>query len=332
MKSLIIFAAFGIAYGVVLQRSGFCFAKAGFELFLLRSRDAFNGVISGLVVATLGFAVVTAVRAHAGLEPKSHLLVMPLGVGTAIGAVLFGVGMSLAGMCAAGTLQRLGEGYLVAWISLLGIIVGAALDPFSAFVPEHWKTQSSGLWLGERAGALTAGALAVLALVCVWLAVMRSQGAALRWRGVAWRSLITPTIAGGVVLGLLNAAQAAFAAPWTVAYPLAVVRPALSGTLSRSVLHEAFPLLVLDAGLVIGSLIASVRADGVQIRMPRRWRDVAVALIGGVLMGWGIQLGRGCSIGGMFSAIPSLSASALLFAPSLFFGAWIGNQVIRRLA
>lgn len=330
VKLLIVFAAFGFAYGVVLQRSGFCFAKAGFELFLLRSRDAFNGVMAGLVVATLGFAVVSALRVQAGLDAKTHLLVIPFGAGTVVGATLFGMGMSLAGMCAAGTLQRIGEGYLVAWFTLLGIVAGAALDPFAAFLPESWRTQSQGVWLGDRFGALPAAGVAVLALLCVWLAVMKTQGAAIRWPARSWRSLISPAIAGGIALGLIDTAQVAFATPWTVAYPLALVRPALAGALSQSAWQAALPLLTLDAGLVLGSLASSAHATRARVRLPRRGRDVARALIGGVLMGWGIQLARGCGIGGAFSAIPSLSASAWLFLPSLFFGAWIGSRIIRR--
>jgi len=331
VESLIIFAAFGFAYGVVLQRSGFCFARAGFELFLLRSRDAFNGVMAGLVVATVGFTAVTAVRGSLGMEPTAHLLLLPLGAGTLLGGILFGIGMTLAGMCAAGTLQRLGEGYLIAWFTLIGAIVGAALDPFSALIPHEWRLQlPRGLWLGREMGAIGGGIAAVAALFLIWLAVARSQDGGKPGKRRASPALLTPAVIGGALLGLINTLQMAVATPWTVTYPLALVHAATAHELSGIAVHRAAPLIALDLGLILGSLIASAR-NRVRVKAPRHFREVAAALIGGALMAWGVQFAKGCSIGGVFSAVPSLSIGGWLFFPSLFFGAWIGTRVVRTL-
>ena len=332
MELLVIFAAFGLAYGVVLQQSGFCFARAGFELFLLRSRDAFSGVMAGLVVATLGFSAVTAVRAARGLEPAAHLLILPVGLGTLLGGMLFGLGMTLAGMCAAGTLQRLGEGYLIAWFTLAGAIAGAALDPFRAFLPPAWTMQlPRGLWLGTHLGAIGGGIAGAIALSLIWLGIARSQDRARPAKRVfSLRGALTPTVIGGALLGLINTVQMAVVTPWTVMYPLSLVSSAATDAVTRSGLHRGAPFLMLDLGLIVGSLIASARG-GLRLRRPRRWQEIASALIGGALMAWGVQLGKGCTIGGVFSALPSLSLSGWLFLPSLFFGAWIGSQVVRRL-
>jgi hypothetical protein len=330
VESLIVFAGFGLAYGIVLQRSGFCFARAGFELFLLRSRDAFNGVMAGLVVATVGFTVVAAVRGSLGRDPTAHLLLLPLGAGTLLGGILFGAGMTLAGMCAAGTLQRLGEGYLVAWFTFTGAIVGAVLDPFSAFRPGKWTLQlPGGLWLGRQIGVIGGGVAAVAALLLIWLVVARSQDAGKRRKRGASRALLTPTVIGGALLGLINTVQMAVVTPWTVTYPLAAVQAAAAHELSAAAVHRAAPYIALDLGLVLGALVASARS-GLRMKVPRRLREVVTALIGGALMAWGVQLAKGCSIGGVFSAVPSLSIGGWLFFPSLFLGAWIGSQVVRR--
>ena len=42
-----------------------------------------------------------------------------------VGAVLFGIGMVIAGGCASGTLMRVGEGFLMQVISLVFFIVGS---------------------------------------------------------------------------------------------------------------------------------------------------------------------------------------------------------------
>ncbi len=173
---MILFALFGIAYGVVLQRSGFCFARAGFELFLLRTREAVNGVMAALLVTTIGFGAVTLVKDHLGLADSNHLLLLPVGLSTVLGAVLFGLGMMLAGMCAAGTLQRTGEGYASAWAVLVGILLGAALDPFAPLrgaVPALAGVELSlTQWMHPGLGFL----LTVAALLLLWAALSRRSG------------------------------------------------------------------------------------------------------------------------------------------------------------
>lgn len=329
--TVLLFGAFGLAYGAVLQRSGFCFAHTGFELFLLRRREAINGVLAGLLTATAGFAVVSALRADA----TDHLLIIPVGVGTALGGALFGVGMTLAGMCASGTLQRIGEGYSLALLALLGIVAGAALDPFRALLPRAWQTPIPGLWLGRFVGPIGGGLLTVLLLALLWAGLNgkltgKSSSEDEAAIGIALPR-VPPQVIGGAVLGLLNTAQMAAAGPWTVGYPLSLVGPALARTVSWSAVAAAAPPLVLNAGIVLGALLVCARGEGLRWRRPRRLGPAVTALAGGVLMGWGTQLAHGCTIGGAFSAIPSLSLSGWIFLPALVLGAWAGTQVVRRV-
>jgi hypothetical protein len=320
--ALAVFAAFGLLYGIVLQRSGFCFARAALELFLLRSRDALDGVLAGLAAGTIGFAAVAAVRAHLGLTTSDHLLLLPLGLGTLIGAAMFGLGMSLAGMCIVGSLLRLGEGYLIGALALLGAVVGAALDPFRAFLPPSLGAPLPGRTIAASLGLPAATLATLLLLALIWWIAGRSVGAT---RRVA----LTPTIIGGVLLAALNTAQMAWHQPWTVAYPLGVVVSAASGTAGFS-LHHAMPLLTLDLGVVLGAAGSALAARDLRLRWPRQRGQVLLSLGGGVLMGWGVQLAHGCNIGGLFSALPSLSLSAWLFLPGLFAGAWLGSLILRR--
>jgi hypothetical protein len=321
--ALAVFAAFGLLYGIVLQRSGFCFARAAAELFLLRSRDALDGVLAGLAAGTIGFAAVAAVRVHLGLTTSDHLLLLPLGLGTLIGAAMFGLGMSLAGMCIVGSLLRLGEGYLIGALALLGAVVGAALDPFRAFLPRPFASPLPGRSIADSLG-LPAAALLTLAA----LALLK-QVTNLRSRRPSLRLQLTPAVIGGVLLATLNTAQMAWHQPWTVAYPLGVVAAAATGTAGFS-LHHAMPLLTLDLGVVIGAASSALFARDLRLRWPRQRGQVLLSLGGGVLMGWGVQLAHGCNIGGLFSALPSLSLSAWLFLPGLFAGAWLGSLILRR--
>ncbi len=325
LVALLAHGLLGLAYGVVLQRSGFCFARVTFELFLLRSRDALNGVLAGLAVATVGFAAVSLVRGRLGLPTSDHLLLLPFGPGTLFGAAIFGFGMTLAGMCVVGSLLRLGEGYVLGAVALCGMALGAALDPFRALLPRGLGTPVAGSSLSSSLG-IPGAVLATLALLTlVWWVARRISPAT---RPVA----LTPAVIGGALLALLNIIQMAAYSPWTIAYPLALVVAAAERRLHTSLISDALPLILLDLGVVVGALASALTTRDLRLRRPRHWRQPAVSLAGGILMGWGVQLSHGCNIGGLFSALPSLSISAWLFLPGLFLGAWLGSFAARRIA
>jgi len=329
--TLVLFGVFGLLYGIVLQRSGFCFARAAFELFLLRSREAVNGVLAGLIVATIGFAVVATIRARLGLPVTDHLLLLPFGPGTLVGAAMFGLGMSLAGMCVVGSLFRLGEGYVAGALALLGMVIGAALDPFRAFMPHRWGAPIAGLSLASQLGLPAAVFLTLATLAALWWLAARATGAGpVIQRPRIRADLASAPVVGGVLLAVLSTLQMARHSPWTIAYPLGVVAAAASGQVRPSLISQAAPLIALDVGVVVGAALSALAGGDLRLRYPRQWRQVGMSLAGGVLMGWGVQLARGCNIGGLFSALPSLSVSAWLFLPGLVFGAWLGSLVVRR--
>jgi len=118
--------------------------------------------------------------------------------------------------------------------------------------------------------------------------------------------------------------------PWTVGYPLALVPALVAGRTSESTLRAALPLLTLDACIPLGAMAAATPRS-LRVRWPRSAREAARGLGGGVLMGIGIQLAHGCNIGGVFSALPSLSASAWLYLPSIVAGSWFGTRLLVNL-
>lgn len=115
---------FGIAFGFVLQRSRFCFTASLRDPVLTGSTSLTRGVIIAFAVATVGFA---AIQYSAVLKGASKIPghVSPVGIHTAIGATMFGIGMVVAGGCASGTLMRVGEGFIMQWVSLIGFVAGS---------------------------------------------------------------------------------------------------------------------------------------------------------------------------------------------------------------
>src|SRR2546428_14073744 len=83
-----------------------------------------------LAVSTLGFAVLK----FADLKDKGDWVFPGAGVGALAGGTLFGVGMTLAGGCGAGSIWRAGEGPLKLWLALVGFALGASL-PRPALAP-----------------------------------------------------------------------------------------------------------------------------------------------------------------------------------------------------
>lgn len=124
--ALPVFWILGIAFGFIVQRSRFCFVAGFRDLFLMHQGRMLRGILAGLAVATLGFTMVMATvvpNPAAGVMPSdAHIL--PLGLATVAGGVMFGIGMVLAGGCVSGGLYRMGEGYVGSWVAIGGVMVG----------------------------------------------------------------------------------------------------------------------------------------------------------------------------------------------------------------
>ena len=116
----------GVAFGAICQRSRFCFVAGFRDLFLMRQGRMLRGIIAGLAVATAGFAMIMATvvpNPGSGVLPSdAHIL--PLGIATVLGGLLFGFGMVLSGGCVSGSLYRMGEGYIGSWVAIGGVLLG----------------------------------------------------------------------------------------------------------------------------------------------------------------------------------------------------------------
>lgn len=120
---------FGIALGVVLQRSRFCFTAALRDPVLTGGTNLLKAVIIALGVATVGYVAIQFGRFGVDLAIEGAIPghVKPAGLHTVIGAFLFGIGAVIAGGCASGTVMRVGEGYQMQWLSIVFFIVGSVI-------------------------------------------------------------------------------------------------------------------------------------------------------------------------------------------------------------
>lgn len=160
----------GIGLGVILQKARFCFTASLRDPILTGSTSLTRATLIAFAVATVGFAALQFTNLLKGGPVIGN--VSPVGVHTAIGAVIFGIGMVISGGCASGTLMRMGEGFAMQWISIITFIIGSVLgamhfgwwsEHFFNVAPKIYLPASLG-WAGAFFGQLALlGALYVLA-------------------------------------------------------------------------------------------------------------------------------------------------------------------------
>ncbi|MBI3328900.1 MAG: YeeE/YedE family protein [Nitrospinae bacterium] len=370
--TLAIFWLFGLAFGFVLQRSRFCFASAFRDLFLLGDARVMKGIVAGLAVATGGFAILMARLVpdptFGSLPPGANIL--PLGIHTLLGGVLFGIGMVLAGGCTSGSLYRAGEGYVGSMVALLGILLGLEIATHTwnwwwqvhiSRAPRVWFPALLGYFGGTFATFV--GLLALFLFVVWWetrasilLPLKREAqgtpatfGEQVRQLGHTIFVKGWPAVAGGVALGTLNVFLYIYQHPWGVVAGMGIWADKLAGLLrleagallGRSSLGGcAFEpagasalghMPLLNLGMIAGAFIAAALASEFKLRVPRQPVRYVQSMGGGVLMGYGAGLALGCTIGGFFSAIPSLALNGWAFAGALAAGAYLGVKILHRL-
>lgn len=136
----------GLIMGLICQRSRFCIVKAFRDPFMTGEADGSVGVIAGLLVTLVGFAAIKyfgigvdeTVRAREMAWVFDQFWLRGL-----LGGFIFGIGMTVAGGCAVGTLWRVGEGQVKLWMAALGFII---MSPISKnYIVPHiasWMPQT----------------------------------------------------------------------------------------------------------------------------------------------------------------------------------------------
>ncbi len=161
--------------GLISQRSRFCIVKSFRDPFMGGESHGTVGVIAGLLVSLVGFTVIKYFTigdiSEVSQRARELTWVFPNFWGKAlIGGFIFGLGMTIAGGCAVGTLWRVGEGQIKLWFSLLGLVVFSPLSnsyivPFvDGVLPQGAKFRA---YLPDYIGYDGAFLLVVLILV-IW--------------------------------------------------------------------------------------------------------------------------------------------------------------------
>lgn len=121
------YGSIGLILGYILRRGKFCFVAGMRDPYLIGTTTLLRSILLSIMISTAGYSFVEAIQ-----QGSLWNLVVPAyidGVNflTAIGGLLFGIGMVLAGGCATGMIVRIGEGYKAQILVLIGFIIGATL-------------------------------------------------------------------------------------------------------------------------------------------------------------------------------------------------------------
>src|SRR6478609_8504182 len=128
-RSLALSVLLGAVFGIVLQRTRFCFYCIARDFIDKKETAGMFAVLLALGVGMLGYHAVFGaflpIPSADRLPPGAHI--GPVSVALVAGAFVFGVGMRISGSCISAHFYRLGEGALASPFALLGAGVGFVL-------------------------------------------------------------------------------------------------------------------------------------------------------------------------------------------------------------
>ena len=340
----------GAVFGVLLQRSRFCFFCVTRDFIERRVPDGLLGIIAALALGAAGYHALFGAflpdPSSGRLPPDAH--VGPISWVLAAAACVFGIGMAISGSCVSAHLYRLGEGAFASLAALVGALLGFALG----FICWNYLylaqlQQAPVIWLPNSLGygGSLLLQLLVLGALATWLWRYKKPSAQAHSASL-WQSLFAqrwPTWVGGLLIGTL-----AIAAYFRIG-PLGVT--AELGSLARTGAHNAGWLperlegldgfagcatVVKEAllsnnglfvlGLVFAAWASALLAGDFSPKRPSA-RELTRNALGGVLLGFGSLLALGCTVGTLLSGIMAGAASGWLFAAFCLIGIIAGLKL-----
>jgi len=327
----------GVACGFAVRRAKLC-SYAAIESALIGG-DWRRMRVFGLALA-VAVAGAQALALSGLLDPASTTYLwdrVPI-LSILVGSTMFGLGMSLVGTCAFGSLVRLGGGDLrslvtmmvfgaVAYATLRGALSGlrGALEHVAAPTPGGVPSSLAaigGAWLGADL-RLAVSAVLVVALVA---AAARDRRLLRMPRMLAaGLALGLGVVAGWAATGLADSFEAA-QRPQSLTFVAPVARTLYAGLLGASAWLDFGVGSVV--GVAVGAFAAARFGDDFRWEAFDDHYEMRRHLAGAALMGFGGVLAGGCTIGQGLTAGSLLAASAPLALLGMAAGARLGMAVL----
>ena len=131
----------GIAFGIIIQRTRFCFVRGFREPFMTGESQVPRAIAIAVIISALGFAALK----YSGVRGENVYVPQAFWFGGLVGGAIFGVGMVIAGGCGSGSVWRAGEGQIKLMLAVVFFALSTSL--FKA-----WIRSSAGLtsFMGYR--------------------------------------------------------------------------------------------------------------------------------------------------------------------------------------
>ncbi|MEY4270418.1 MAG: hypothetical protein RLZZ58_1634 [Pseudomonadota bacterium] len=274
-------AALLVLIGYASQRTSVC-AVRGVREFI-RNRRAHR--MAGFALAALTAMLTMAAARGFGIDAFAAIMARPLTLAAVGGGILFGVGASLNGHCAMGTLAALTAGDLSRLATLAAMVLGA-LWAMPVAAPMAMTLASP---LAAVTPATIAAIAAPAALLLGWYIRVRAGTGRTR---SGW-----PPLAAMLVIGTASGLLFALDAHWP--YTGFLVELAAGHVAGWQTGAAGF------AAVITGMLIATVRAGRWRMA-PGNARQWTRAAAGGLLMGGGAAMVPGGNDAMLFTGVPLL--------------------------
>ena len=342
----------GVLGGVGLYHAAFGFTVAWRRIVTERRGQGLRAQMALLAVACLfTFPLIAYGPPFPELGLRSGAWVLPFGVTAMVGSFLFGVGMQLGGGCGSGTLFTVGGGSTRMVLTLVAFIIGSLIGTWNlpawrglprmesfSFVLEFGVPGALALILALTGGIFFLTGRIELkqhgSLELPRRTVSFLQGPWSHYLGVA--ALVLVSVATILTLGRPWGITSAFALWGAKIANLSGIDvfnwPYWSGGRARALERSVFAnsTSIMNFGLIFGAMAAAAMAGRFAPNLRIGWKNVATAVIGGWLMGYGARLAYGCNIGAYLGGVVSGSLHGWLWAVFAFAGSAMSSRLIQR--
>ncbi|QBZ82780.1 YeeE/YedE family protein [Hydrogenovibrio crunogenus] len=278
--------------------------------------------------------------------------IRPIGINVALGAFMFGIGMTIASSCSSGTIRLLGEFKIRYYWVFLWMIIGGT---FAASHIEKWlNLQTWGVFSFATNIPWGLGLFANLSIISLlYYGLVQYEkhhhnivSPIFKTQNTLKQLKISPVFWASFLLVILNFIVLLLSShPWSISWifpKLGIIAIQETGlpiewdfweftaindaALSKNWTNDSILLTTLGMFLGVASyhlsknltqVKSNVKTQGVR---SIRFTNILIPIIAGSLMGYGATVSFGCNIGGFFSAIISGSLHGWLWLVSAFLG------------
>jgi hypothetical protein len=353
------YAVVGLLFGVLAERTTYCIVIATHQVMGVKYSRIYEMILVGIAVSALLDGLLVASGAVPAVD--AYRFFMGVGWWALVGSFIFGFGMMFGQGCMVGMLWKSGQGYIVNWFEILGMMVGTVIFAFPIFNGlnlgwwwSHYATLNAPnkspldyipyLLSGFMSIRVAAALVGVLFFAGIMAAALYFRRERLKWetgKGSPW----TSPYFYGTLFGLFMVASFVFMAGRGFNY-LGVTTPVglfteyltapfrgFIGSASVDVnwyqtvpIANAFTFFVL---MIIAGALLSAQARGTfAIRLPapgtNRVAEIFIAFLGGIILAIGARIAEGCSVGGFWSGLAALSLYGLVYTVGIVTGSIAG--------